>query len=68
MKVFMPFLRGNSPKANVQVRREFELAYYDVAVNHVDHNAMGDILYPEKIFYNKIILIWNRLDKVLKFE
>ena len=35
------FPKGISPKVNVIVQLEFELAYYDVAVQHVSHYAMG---------------------------
>ena len=35
------FLRSINPKTNVIERLEFELAYYDVAVQHVNHNDKG---------------------------
>ena len=30
------------PKLNVTERLEFELAYYDFAVQHINHNATGN--------------------------
>ena len=35
------FLEGNSLKVNLKVRLEFELAYYDVAVQHFNHYTTG---------------------------
>ena len=34
---FMPFSRSICPKVNVIVRQEFELAYYDLAVQRFNH-------------------------------
>ena len=33
------FLKNISPKMNVIIRGEFELAYQDVTVKHVNHEA-----------------------------
>ena len=35
------FAKGINPKVNVIVRLEFELAYYDVTVQHISQYAMG---------------------------
>ena len=32
-------LKGSRSKVNVIVRPEFELAYFDIAVQHVSHNT-----------------------------
>ena len=37
----MPSPKGNSPKVNVMARLEFELAYYDVVVQYVNHDGTG---------------------------
>ena len=34
----MPFPKGISPKVNVLLRLQFELAYYDAIMRHVNHN------------------------------
>ena len=36
------FSKGISPKVNVIARLEFELAFYDVAVQNISHYATGD--------------------------
>ena len=35
------FPKGISPKVNVLAQLEFELTYYDVAVQHISHYAMS---------------------------
>ena len=35
------FLKRIKPKINLIVRLEFELAYYDIVVQHVNHYATG---------------------------
>ena len=35
------FYKGIGPEVNVIARLEFELAYYDVAVQHNSHHATG---------------------------
>ena len=40
------FPKGISRKVNVKARLEFELAYYDFAVEHVSHDIIGDINLP----------------------
>ena len=37
------FLKGICPKVNVIARLEFELAYYDVAVQLFSYNSMGTL-------------------------
>ena len=38
---FIPFPRGISPKVNVIPQLDFELIYYDVAVQHINHHLKG---------------------------
>ena len=40
------FPKGIGPKMNVIARLEFELVYYEVEVQHVNHYATGIILLP----------------------
>ena len=35
----MPFLKGISSKVNVIAKIEFELVYYDIAVQRINHYA-----------------------------
>ena len=35
------FPKGLSPKVNMIAPLEFELAYHDIAVQHVSHDTMG---------------------------
>ena len=44
----MRFPKSISPKVNVIARLEFELAYYDVIVQHFSHYATG-IFVPQQI-------------------
>ena len=37
------FPKGISPEMNVIVRLEFELAFYDVTVDHASHYATGNL-------------------------
>ena len=37
--MFRTFRRDFSPKVNIIERLEFELAYYDVAIQHVSYDA-----------------------------
>ena len=39
------FFKGICVKVNVIVQLESELAYYNVAVQHISHNAMGTLPY-----------------------
>ena len=41
MEFILPLPKGISPKVIALARLEFELAYYDVAINHVSHYAIG---------------------------
>ncbi len=47
------FAKGISPKVNVIVRLEFELAYYDVAALHVNHCTTKMALF----FFFKTVLM-----------
>ena len=38
-----PIFKGISPKVNVIERLEFELGYYGVAVQHVNHETINEI-------------------------
>ena len=42
-KCAITFPKGISPKINVIVLLEFELTYYDIAVQHITHYAMGTL-------------------------
>ena len=42
VREFIPFPKGINLNVNVIARLEFELAYNDVAVEHVNHNTSGD--------------------------
>ena len=42
------FPKGICLKMNVITQMEFELAYYDVAVQHNSHYAMGDSSFNKK--------------------
>ena len=35
------FSKGINPKVNIIAWQEFELIYYDVAVQHINHYTMG---------------------------
>ena len=37
------FAKSICPKVNVMVQLEFELAYYNVAVQHISHYAMATL-------------------------
>ena len=46
------FPKGVSPKVKIIARLEWELAYNDIAVQHVSHHANGDfLLHDVKIFH-----------------
>ena len=48
------FLKDVSPKVNIVAWLEFELAYYNVSLQHVNHYAMGTSLYT-LVFYLELI-------------
>ena len=41
----MPLPRGISPKVNIIAQLEFELTYYDIVVQHVNHYATETLPY-----------------------
>ena len=45
---FHPFTEGINPKMNPMARLEFELSYYDVTVQHVNHCTTGT---PPSLIY-----------------
>ena len=63
------FNKGISPKVKIITRLEFELAYYDVAVRHVNHYTTGTppnsaLLRPYdldliRIIFTTILYKWN---------
>ena len=55
---FMPFSKGNSPKVKVIAWLEFEIVYYDVAVQLTSHHTMCTPLYGFKYSYLIQIIMW----------
>ena len=63
------FLKGISPKVNVVVQLEFELAFYDTRVQHISHYVMETsslINFSFVIFFKVMkriatIKVWNLL-------
>ena len=56
------FFKGISPKVNVIARLEFELAYYDIIVQHVSHYATGDLhpnYFDGKLICNYVLYSLN---------
>ena len=48
IRASVPFLKVFSPNVNLTARLEFELAYYDSAVQYISHYATGTLPPPKK--------------------
>ena len=55
------FPNGISPKVNAILQLKFEIAYYNITVQHINHNAMvtGQNLFGHlNLYINKVVAHW----------
>ena len=54
-KVIHTFLKSIGPKVNLIDRLEFELAYYDVAVEYISHYATGTLtlIFVSSVYFSR---------------
>ena len=55
---FHTFTKGISPKLDSVLRPEFELANYNIAVQHISHNTMATSFKISKHFIKMIMIVF----------